>query len=160
METTAQIAKHFRDVHFGGNWTSVNLRESLEGVSWQQATKQLYCFNSIATLVFHMNYYVSAVLKVLRGEPLDAKDSSSFNLPAIQSKDNWENLLNKTWADAENFACLIEKLPDSRLDEIFAEEKYGTYYRNLQGITEHCHYHLGQIVLIKKMLLQAETAGN
>jgi len=37
------------------------------------------------------------------------------------------------------------------------EEKYGNYYRNFHGIIEHCHYHLGQIVLIKKMLLSGKT---
>jgi len=29
---TKQLAKHFRDVHFGGNWTSVNLKDSLAGI--------------------------------------------------------------------------------------------------------------------------------
>jgi hypothetical protein len=153
---TKQIAKHFRDVHFGGNWASVNLKESVEGITWQQATKQVYTFNSIATLVFHMNYYVSAVLKVFQGEVLDAKDIYSFNLPPILSKTDWENLLNKTWADAETLANLVENLPDTVLEEIFVEEKYGSYYRNIAGIIEHIHYHLGQIVLIKKILLQAE----
>ena len=55
-------------------------------------------------------------------------------------------------SDAEAFAQLIEQLPDSRLDEVFIEEKYGTYFRNLNGIIEHLHYHLGQLVFLKKML--------
>jgi len=50
---------------------------------------------------------------------------------------------------------LIEQLPEAKLGEIFSEEKYGTYYRNIHGIIEHTHYHLGQIVLIKKILLQS-----
>jgi len=154
MSLTGQIAKHFRDVHFGGNWTSVNLKDSLTGISWQQATTQLYSLNTIATLVFHMNYYVSAVLKVLQGEPLNAHDKFSFDLPPIRSGEDWEKLLDKTWKDAENFASLIEQLPDSKLGETFSDEKYGNYYRNLHGIIEHIHYHLGQIVLIKKILLQ------
>jgi hypothetical protein len=40
MNLPAQIAKHFRDVHFGGNWTSVNLRDTLNGITWQQAHHQ------------------------------------------------------------------------------------------------------------------------
>jgi hypothetical protein len=52
MNLTAQIAKHFRDVHFGGNWTSVNLKETLTDVTWQQATTKIYSLNTIATLVF------------------------------------------------------------------------------------------------------------
>lgn len=153
MNRTSQIARHFREVHFGGNWTSVNLKDSLAGITWQQATTKVYSLNTIAALVYHINYYVSAVLKVLQGGPLDAHDKYSFDLPQIESREEWEKLLNKTWADAKNFANLIEQLPDSKLENDFSEKKYGSYYRNLHGIIEHTHYHLGQIVLIKKIIL-------
>ncbi|MBA4141007.1 MAG: DUF1572 domain-containing protein [Segetibacter sp.] len=156
MNLTAQIAKLFRDVHYGGNWTSVNLKENLAGVTWQQATTKVYSFNTIAALVYHMNYYVSAVLKVLQGEPLNARDKYSFNHSPILSQQEWEKLLNKTWTDAENLAILLEQLPESKLWETFSDEKYGNYYRNIHGLIEHCHYHLGQIVLIKKILLQTD----
>ncbi len=156
MNWTAQIAKHFREVHFGGNWTSVNLKDNLADVTWQQAIAQVYSINTIATLVYHMNYYVSAVAKVLQGGPLDAKDKYSFDHPPIHSQEDWEKLLEKTWTDAEIFAGLIERLPESKLEETFVDEKYGNYYRNIHGIIEHIHYHLGQIVLIKKILVQAE----
>ena len=156
MNLQAQIAKQFRDVHFGGNWTSSNLREHLADVTWQQATTQVYSFNSIATLVYHMNYYVSAVLKVLQGVPLDASDKYSFDLSPILCQQDWEKLLDKTWADAEGFASMVEQLPEQKLGDTFSDEKYGNYYRNIHGVIEHCHYHLGQIALIKKMLLQED----
>ena len=70
MSVTKQIADHFRQVHFGGNWTSVNLKESLSDIDWQLATRKVQSLNSIAALVFHINYYLSEVLKVLKGEPL------------------------------------------------------------------------------------------
>lgn len=152
MSITTQIAKHFRDVHFGGNWTSVNLRDTLNDVSWVQATEKVYTFNTIAILVNHIHYYVSAVSKVLRGEALNAKDSLSFDHPSIKSRDDWEAFLAVVWKDAEIFSTLIEQLPDSRLEDDFTDKKYGNYYRNLQGIVEHIHYHLGQIVIIKKIL--------
>jgi len=155
MNLTGQIAKQFRDVHFGGNWTASNLKENLADITWQQATTKVYSFNTIATLVYHMNYYVSAVLKVLQGEPLDASDKYSFDHPPILSPEDWDKLMDKTWSDAENFANLIEQLPESTLWKNFADIKYGNYYRNILGVIEHIHYHLGQIVLIKKILLQS-----
>jgi hypothetical protein len=158
MNLTEQIAKHLREVFWGGNWTSSNLKDNLTDVTWQQATTQVYSFNTIATFVSHINYYVSAVLKVLQGEPLDARDKYSFDHPPILSQEDWDKLLNKTWTDADNCACLIEQLPESKLWEDFSDKKYGNYYRNIRGIIEHTHYHLGQIVLIKKILLQAGEA--
>lgn len=150
MNLAAQIAKQLRHVHLGGNWTAVNLKDTLTDVNWQQATTQVYSFNTMAALVYHMNYYLTAVLQVLQDKPLDSKHELSFEHPQILSQQDWEKLLDKTWMDAESIACLVELLPESKLWETFSDEKYGTYYRNIQGIIEHTHYHLGQIVLIKK----------
>jgi uncharacterized damage-inducible protein DinB len=151
MNVPAQIANHFRQVHFGGNWTAVNLKQTLSDITWQQATTKVNSLNTIAALVFHINYYVSAVLNVLQGTPMSAHDKYSFDLPPIESEEDWKKLLDKTWSDAEKFAELVEQLPDSKLGDIFVMEKYGTYHRNLLGVIEHTHYHLGQIVLIKKI---------
>ena len=154
MGVIKQITKHTREVYFGGNWTCSNLKDNLADVTWQQATTEVYSFNTIAALVYHINYFVGAALQVLQGEPLTANDKYSFDHPPIRSQQDWENLLDKTWADAEHFASLVEQLPESRLWEDFSEGKYGNYYRNIHGIIEHAHYHLGQIVLIKKIILQ------
>ncbi|MBC9934477.1 DUF1572 domain-containing protein [Chitinophaga qingshengii] len=154
MTIVQQLAKHFRDVHFGGNWTSVNLKDTLADINWQQATTKVQDLNTIAVLVFHVNYYVSAVLKVLQGGPLVASDKFSFDLPPVTSEEDWQRLVSKTLTEAEVFAGLIEKLEEQQLSEDFIEGKYGTWYRNIAGIIEHTHYHLGQISLVKKM-----TAG-
>jgi hypothetical protein len=154
MNLSLQIAKHFRQIHFGGNWTSVNLKDTLTALDWQQATKQVDAFNSIAALVYHTNYYVSEVLKVLKGSQLNAHDKFSFALEPITSEADWTALLNKTWADAEDFANMIEAMPESKFAEDFTDKKYGSYYSNIHGIIEHTHYHLGQIVMIKKIISQ------
>jgi hypothetical protein len=156
MNRVQQIARHFREVHFGGNWTSVNLKDSLSDLTWRPATTRVGNLNTIAMLVYHMNYYVRAILNVLQGGPLDAHDQFSFDLAPIQSEEDWQALLNTTWRDAEALAALMEALPEEKLEETFADEKYGTYYRNLHGVIEHCHYHLGQVVLIKKLLQAPE----
>ena len=160
MTIAQQIAKHLRDFHFGGNWTEVNLRDKLADVSWEQAVTRVHSLHSIAELVFHMNYYVSATIRVLQGAILDAKDELSFDCPPISSDEDWQRLLNKTWADAELIASLVERLPDSQLAEIFINEDYGTYFRCLEGLTEHCHYHLGQISLIRTILQQRSTEAS
>jgi len=154
MSLTKQIAKHFREVHFGGNWTWSNLKDNITGVTWQQATTKVYDLNTIAILVYHVNYYVSAVLEVFQGKGLNASDKFSFACPPIHSEEDWQALTHKALTEAAALADLIETMPEERLWETFADEKYGNYYRNLHGIIEHTHYHLGQIALIKKILQQ------
>jgi uncharacterized damage-inducible protein DinB len=152
MNTPAHIAKHFREVHFGGNWTCVNLKDTLADVSPEQAVTKIASFNTIAALTFHINYYVSAVLKVLQGGPLEAHDTYSYDVPPMDDEKEWQALLDKSWKDAEAFASLLEHMPVEQLWGNLSEEKYGIWYRNLHGIIEHTHYHLGQIVILKKLL--------
>lgn len=158
MEIANHLSKHLHDVHFGGNWSDVNLEALLEGLTWQQATHSFYDLNSIATLVFHTNYYIAAVSKVLEGEPLKASDSDSFKLPHITSETDWEALKNKAYADAKHFSVLIQSIPTETLWQEFEKPEYGNYFRNIQGIIEHTHYHLGQIAIIRKMLTNAKES--
>ena len=67
LELNKQLAKHMRDVFFGGNWNSVNLKQTTCDIDWNDAIKKTDQFNTIATLVFHIGYYIKAVLKVLQG---------------------------------------------------------------------------------------------
>lgn len=158
MTTTSGIARHFREVHFGGNWTWANVRDNLQDVTWEEALHRRDGFNTIAMLAFHIHYFVAAVRQVLEGGPLDAHDKFSYTHPPIGSDANWQQLLQKMWTDAERFAELVERLPDERLHTDMADPKYGSWYRNLTGIIEHTLYHLGQIVVLKK-LLRAERTG-
>lgn len=65
---------------------------------------------------------------------------------------NWQNIFASFFGavtGAENFATDLERFPENKLWDDFSEGKYGNYFRNIQGIIEHTHYHLGQIVFIK-----------
>ena len=152
LPLTHQLAKQFRDAYFGGNWTAVNVHDVLADVDWKQATTQVQRFNTIAALVYHTGYYVSAIIEVLTGRVLAAHDSDSFKAPPIGSQEDWTALLDKTWSDAKTLADLIERLPETMLSADFFKNKYGTCFRNICGVIEHTHYHLGQIVLIKKLI--------
>ncbi len=146
------MAKHFREFHYGENWTWSTLKDSLADLTWQQATTKIHSFNTIAALVYHIHYFVKVTKEVLEGGPLDWHDKFSFDHPRIESQEDWEKMLEKIRSDADRFADLIEQLPSEKLWETFSEEKYGNYYRNIQGVIEHSHYHLGQIVFLRKLI--------
>jgi hypothetical protein len=152
MVFSTLVSKHLREVHFGKNWTWVDLQTTLEDVDVTMATTKIQDLNTIATLVYHMHYYVERQLVVLAGGPLEGSDKDSFATPDFQTEAEWQAFLSKVWADAESLARAIEQLPDEKLTETFVEEKYGNYYRNLIGVTEHFHYHLGQISILKKLI--------
>ena len=49
----------------------------------------------------------------------------------------------------------MEQLPEDQIRAPFIEAKYGDNYRNFISMIEHGYYHLGQIVLLKKLIVQA-----
>ena len=152
MTLVQQIAKHLRDVHFGGNWTASNLMKTLSDVNWQEATAKVDDFNTIAALTFHVSYYLDSIIDVIEGRALTSKDELSFLCPEISSENEWNELQTSVWERVEKAASLIEGLDDSVLITPFSDEKYGTYFRNLHGLIEHTHYHLGQIAILKRVV--------
>lgn len=152
MNLSKQIAKQLRSLYFGKNWTAVSYKEVLENISWVQANKKVGDFNSILTLVHHTMYYMKVQLPVMNGGELVASDKESFIHPPIRSEQEWQDLLKEMYALVETYATKIESLPEHIFDKPMADEKYGNYYRNLHGVIEHSHYHLGQIVLLKRGL--------
>ncbi|MGQ7855647.1 DUF1572 domain-containing protein [Pedobacter sp. WC2501] len=111
--------------------------------------------NTIAAITYHINYYLAGILTVFNGGLLEIKDQYSFDLPPIHSEADWNKLASELFDNASVFAIAVEKMPDKKLNEIFVNEKYGTYLRNIEAVIEHIYYHLGQIVLIKKLILAA-----
>ena len=153
MNSTAQaLSNQLHQVFFGGNWTCVNLKETLSDVSLEQSNQKVKDYNTIGVLTFHIHYFVKVASRVLAGGPLEGNDKLSFSVPDFANETEWQSYLNQIWKDAEVFCELIANLDDTKLWEDFTDPKYGNYYRNIQGIIEHSHYHLGQISLLKKAL--------
>lgn len=151
MINQIQLANRFREVILNGTWVAnTNYKTQLQNLDWKMATVKFQNFNTIAILAQHIHYYIVGVKNVFLGGPLEISDAYSFDFPAIESQEQWENFLTKFWTDSEEFAQLIEKMPEETLAENFVDQKYGTYIRNIDGMIEHSYYHLGQIVLIKK----------
>jgi len=156
MKLTTQIANQFREVYLNGKWiANTNLKEQLSDLTWEQATTKVGSLNSIAILTFHLNYYIAGLIKVFEGGPLDMKDKYSFDLPPITSQEDWDTLFQTFCSNAERYAELVEQMSDEKLLEPFIEEKYGNNYRNITATIEHGYYHFGQVVIIKKQILEA-----
>ena len=148
------LASRFREVILDGTWiANTNYKMQLEGLDWKMATAKVDGLNTIAVLAQHVDYYIAGINNVLKGGTLDITDKFAFDFAPIDSQQQWEDFLNKFWSDAETFAILIGNLPAEQLETVFVDEKYGTYRRNIDGMIEHAYYHLGQIVLVKKMLV-------
>jgi hypothetical protein len=158
MKKTELLAARLREVLLSGKWiANTNFKDQLVSISWEQALKKVDNLNTIALLTFHINYYLQGLLQVFNGGPLEIRDKYSFDLPEIKSESDWNKLVDTFLSNAELFAIKVEQMDESRLDQPFVDEKYGSYYRNIEGVIEHSYYHLGQISLIRKMIVLSKS---
>ncbi|MEL6989034.1 MAG: DinB family protein, partial [Bacteroidota bacterium] len=119
-------------------------------VEFKEATTPYKSLNTIALLTFHINYYMDGVLQVFRGGELTIRDKYSFDMPPLANEQEWLELKDRLIKNAEEFTDYLSKLTDDQIESHFVNEKYGNYNRNMNGMIEHCYYHLGQIAIIKK----------
>lgn len=159
MNSATPLATRFKEVILDGKWiANTNYKDQLSQVTWQQATTQVGSLNTLAALTYHITYYIAGVLNVFEGGGLEIRDKFSFELPPISSQEDWDRLTDSLYSNAKKFAIHLEGLSEEKLEEAFVEEKYGTYRRNIEGMIEHCYYHLGQISLIRKMIMEPGKA--
>lgn len=155
MNESVTLAKRFREVILNGTWiANTNFKDQLTQTDWQQADQKVQDLNTIAVLAQHIHYYIKGLNQVFRGGDLEISDRYSFDFQPMSSEAQWQTFLETFWEDAHTFADLVEKIPDAMLGETFVKVQYGTYLRNIEAMIEHSYYHLGQIVLIRKLLKQ------
>ena len=153
MKATTSLTNRLKEVLTEGKWvTGTNFKAQIIDMDWQDAVTSIDGLNSVAQLTFHIHYYIAGVSQVFEGGPLEIRDKYSFDTPPIECEKDWLDLVHKFCLDSENFIKLVEEMPDEKLSEGFVDEKYGTYQRNINLMIEHCYYHLGQVLIIKKLV--------
>ena len=153
MKRSLALASRLREVFLTGQWiANTNYKEQLHRVNSQQAIQKVGDLNSIAALTYHINYYLAGLLHAFETGKLEIRDKYSFDLPEMGSEEDWNRLVKEFLGNAEKFAARVEQMDDTLFDQPFIDEKYGRYLWNIDGVIEHSYYHLGQIVLIRKMI--------
>lgn len=153
MENKDVLAKRFKDVILNNSWVANNsFKNQLSHLPLEKALYKLGTLHTIASLAQHVHYYIAGILNVFNGGNLDIKDIYSFDFPPIDTIEQWHSFLAVFWTDAAAFTQKLEEMGEDTLNSIFVKKEYGTYHFNINTLIEHSYYHLGQIVLLKKLI--------
>lgn len=123
----------------------------MQEISLEEALFTYRGGNSIASLTFHVNYYLDGLNDVFNGKPLSIRDKFSWNVPLVTTIEEWKHLSQRLHDNALDFIQHVEYMSDEVLDGPFVDERYGTVERNIEAVLEHSYYHLGQISLLWKI---------
>lgn len=159
MNLGAQKAAQIREVLISGKWIAhTNYNLLISDLNWKDAVYKIDSLNSIAALTFHINYYLNGLIHFFETGKLEIRDKYSFDLPPISSENEWQELRQRFLDNAERFASMVAQMPDEKFSADFLDAQYGNYLRNIDGTIEHAYYHMGQIVLIKKLIKNRKDA--
>jgi|SRR6185436_15236648 len=149
--TELQRLKKLLSDHFDGSpWLDVNIMDTLKDISASKAAGKTGNHNSIWQIVNHMIAWREANLKRVKDEVLPAPDNNFIEEIKDTSEEAWKATLKKLERSQHNILSFLESADDSVLEKIYIPNNL-TYYEHLQGILQHDAYHLGQIVLLKKI---------
>ncbi|MEP6514166.1 MAG: DinB family protein [Parafilimonas sp.] len=152
MNLTPLLAQHILETFEGNNWTDVNIKATLQDVTCKEAATVIAATqNSIAALTYHLQFYNEIVLERLKGNSPAIDDTNGFNVVQPTSEEEWKALQNQCSQSFHALSDAVKLIPDEKLWQL-APNSENTFYKTLHGIAEHAHYHLGQIVLLKKVI--------
>ena len=136
----------------GNNWTGINAEQALQDITAQQACKRINANHlNIAELTAHLTCWNKVITKRLNGENYEPSKEEDFPVINELTEEKW-NALKQNFMVL--FNTLTEKL-ETKEDAIIDVPIFkgaSPAYRNLHGQISHLHYHLGQIMLLKKLI--------
>lgn len=147
-----RISKMFVDLYAGNPWIEVTIADTLKHITADMAYKKPAAgINSIWEIVNHLISWRTTILKRLQGSIIPSPPNNYFEPVKDKSQEAWEATLERLNKSQSDWEELLPKLSEEKYDEFYPNYGYSVC-EFVNGIIQHDAYHLGQIVLIKKLL--------
>lgn len=152
MSENRRISNLYQSIYNGNPWLEVTLVDTLKNVRAEQAYRKINPnLNTIWEIVNHLIQWRRNILRRVQGETVITPDHNYF-VPILDSSEAaWAQSLQSLEKSQELWNSFLEDFDDSDLDKIYPSNGH-TYYEHIHGIIQHDVYHLGQIVILKKLL--------
>jgi len=153
MENIKRITKLLK-VHYNGQpWIDISIARTLKSVTAKQASTAIGELNSIWQIVNHVIAWRNALIGRVKDKPVPAPADNFIQEVKNTTPKAWKDTLKKFETSQKNIISFLSRSNDQLLEKVSPTSGY-TYYELVMAILVHDTYHLGQIVLIKKLLTQ------
>ena len=152
MKETERIAKLFEDLYNSTPWIDVNLLGTLKRISAKQASKKISPnWNSIWEITNHIISWRENVLERVQGRVLQTPADNYFSEIRETTENDWKETLKKLEDSQQQWLQVLKDFNEDNFSKIYPNNQM-TYYEHIHGILQHDAYHLGQIVLLAKVV--------
>lgn len=152
MKETERIIKLFGDLYNGDPWIDVTVTGTLKNISAQQAAKRpIPGCNSIWEIVNHLISWRLNVLERVQGKVIQTPSDNYFTRISDSTDSAWKDTLNRLDESQQQWISFLHSFREGDFSKIYPNNKM-TYYEHIHGIVQHDAYHLGQLVLLSKLV--------
>lgn len=151
MKNEKRYKKLLIDNFEGDAWLDISLLPTVALISAEDAARKIGKLNSIWQIVYHLACWREALLLRIKNKKPSIPENNFFEEIESTSEEAWQTLLQRL---EDSQSALIRYL-DGKSDIEWDKKPSGGNYTSfelMQSILQHDAYHLGQIVLIRKML--------
>ena len=150
MTTRDLLLQQFENCTNKPSWF-VTLQNALSGLTSSQAAWRTdEVANSIWQIVNHLTFWNERSLRRFRGE--DVGSFTDTNDATFESDEAaWEQVLSKLDSVMSGWKFALESCDETKMDEQAFEVRPSTWATVIADINTHNAYHIGQIVIIRRL---------
>jgi hypothetical protein len=153
MSEIQRILAHYDGVLNGDAWHGDPLWQVLDGITAQQAAARAApSVHTTWQIVMHMIFWENVAAQRLAGLRAGLVEELNFPATPAVNEGHWRQTLDRFRASNRAFRQALATLDPGKLNELSAAGKR-TFHGEAHGLIEHHVYHLGQIALLKKILI-------
>lgn len=152
MNEAQRIQTLFTDLYHGHPWLDVTLQDTLSQITPEQAAQRpIKNGNTIWEIVNHIISWRENVLKRVQGEVIQTPSNNYIVKIEDDSDEAWRQTLDALETTQKEWLYFLSTFNEADFINEYPVNKL-TYYQHIHGIIQHDAYHLGQIVLLAKMV--------
>ncbi|WP_026449748.1 DinB family protein [Aequorivita capsosiphonis] len=152
MNESNRIQSLFTDLYHGHPWLDVTLQDTLSRITSEQAFERpIQDGNTIWEIVNHIIAWRENVLKRVQGEVLEIPSNNYIEVIKDPSDEAWQNTLAALETTQKEWLYFLNTFNEADFKKEYPANKL-SYYQHIHGIIQHDAYHLGQIVLLTKLV--------
>lgn len=152
MTEKERISALYQSVYNGNPWIDINIIDTLKSFTAKEAfTKSKPNVNSVWEIVNHMIQWRFNVVQRIQGKILTSPENNYFTPIIDNSEQAWKSILQDLDESQNLWITVLKNFDEAQFEKVYPNNNH-SYYEHIQGIIQHDLYHLGQIVILKKLV--------
>ena len=153
MDEKQRILKTLSDLYDGCTWTDLSILQVVGNLTSEQAfAKPVARMHSVWEYLNHIIFWRTKISRFISGQAAPQEEDSIDFAPVTDTSEMaWRQALQEMKHSHYNFMNLVAEIDDEGFD-LLVESFPATNYELIQGIIQHDAYHLGQAMIVKKIV--------